>query len=233
MIRKILISLFIFTIVLFGQDNQVIIREEFEDMKNWRPLTFPKIENHTRYSIVSDNENSVLKAESEASASGMILKKSFNVYDYPVVQWKWKVSNVFQKGNAKEKAGDDYPLRIYIVFEYNPQQAGFFEKAKYNTAKLLYGEYPPHSSLNYIWANRQQDRRIIPNAFTAQAQMIVLQEGAGNINKWREEKINILKDYRKAFGEEPPQKAGIAIMSDSDNTGESAEAFVDYIKISR
>ena len=34
-----------------------------------------------------------------------------------------------------------------------------------------------------------------------------------------------MADYREAFGEEPPPVVGIAIMSDSDNTGEKATAW--------
>lgn len=35
------------------------------------------------------------------------------------------------------------------------------------------------------------------------------------------------------FGEEPPQVEGIAIMTDTDNTGESAIAYYDDIKIEK
>ena len=42
---------------------------------------------------------------------------------------------------------------------------------------------------------------------------------------------NIVQDYQAAFGEDPPPIVAIAIMSDSDNTGESAKAYIDYIKV--
>ena len=46
------------------------------------------------------------------------------------------------------------------------------------------------------------------------------------------------EDYKTAFKQEPPSISGIAIMTDSDNTGESATAFYGDIifknsKISR
>ena len=61
--------------------------------------------------------------------------------------------------------------------------------------------------------------------------MIILQHGENRKGEWIEEDVNILNDYRKAFGEDPPETAGIAIMSDSDNTGESSAAYIDYIEI--
>jgi hypothetical protein len=46
-----------------------------------------------------------------------------------------------------------------------------------------------------------------------------------------EEEANILEDYTKAFGAAPPAIASIAIMNDSDNTGESSVSYVDYIEV--
>ena len=61
--------------------------------------------------------------------------------------------------------------------------------------------------------------------------MIILQAGSEKAGKWHEEDINILEDYRKAFGTDPPPVAGIAIMNDSDNTGESPVSYIDYIEV--
>jgi hypothetical protein len=33
------------------------------------------------------------------------------------------------------------------------------------------------------------------------------------------------EDYKQAFGKEPPMISGVAIMTDTDNTGESAIAY--------
>ena len=51
------------------------------------------------------------------------------------------------------------------------------------------------------------------------------------MGKWIMEEVNILEDYKKAFGKNPPKKASLAIMSDSDNTGESATAWIDFIEL--
>ena len=48
-----------------------------------------------------------------------------------------------------------------------------------------------------------------------------------------EESVNILDDYRKAFGKDPPAIAGLAVMSDTDNTAESAVVYLDFIEIGR
>ncbi len=207
-------------------------REDFETLSDWKPLTFPKIPQHSNYVIAGEGSERFLVSTADASASGIVHVRTFNVYQTPVIRWRWKVSNIYAKGDEKKKSGDDYPLRIYVVFQYDPDHAGALEKAQYGAAKLIYGEYPPHSSLNYIWANKTYPERILPNPYTAKAQMILLQKGPTRARQWVEEKVNALDDYRKAFGSDPPATAALAIMSDADNTGEKATGFVDYIEVS-
>lgn len=218
---------------LHAGNETVFFRDDFNSLENWKPMYFPKIKEHTEYSIESEGGESFLKAESRASASGIIFKKDFNVLEYPKVRWRWKVGSVYKKGDAEEKSGDDYPLRVYIVFKYDPGTASIGTRIKYGLVKSIYGEYPPHSGLNYIWANRKHNERIITNTYASQVKMVVLQSGNENTGKWVEEEVNILEDYKSAFGEDPPATGGIAIMNDSDNTKESSVSYMDYIEVYR
>lgn len=63
------------------------------------------------------------------------------------------------RGDPKEKTGDDYPLRVYILFSYDPARATLGERLTYGAAQAIYGQYPPHSTLNYVWTGRN-----FPNA---------------------------------------------------------------------
>jgi len=46
-------------------------RIENKTPSHWKPLTFKNIERHTTYTLAKDGEDTVLKAVSEASASGL------------------------------------------------------------------------------------------------------------------------------------------------------------------
>jgi hypothetical protein len=201
--------------------------------KDWKPLTFKKIEQHTRYALVKDGETTVVKASANASASGLIRKIKIDPKEYPTVQWRWKVSNILKKGDVTRKEGDDYPARIYIAFEYDPKRLGFFEKAKYEAARVLYGEYPPLGAINYIWESRAPKGTVVPNPFADRVKMIVVESGGSMLNQWVNEERNIYEDYKKAFGDEPPAISGVAIMTDTDNTGESATAYYGDIVFRR
>lgn len=233
------VSLFLILLLIFpgtaaSQDSKnIFIREDFRDLDDWRPLYFPKIKNHTLYTIEARGEERYLRAESISSASALIYKKEFNAYEYPYIRWRWRVEKVYEKGDPGTKEGDDYTLRVYITFKYDPQKAGLIEKLRYEGAKLLYGEYPPHSALNYVWGNKEVGERIVTSPYTEKTKIILLRKGTAGLGMWHAEEVNILEDYRTAFGEDPPAIASIAVMNDSDNTGESSASYIDYIEVYR
>ncbi len=193
--------------------------------EDWKPLTFKKIEKHTLYTLVSDEGTTVVRAVANASASGLIREIRIDPREYPMVHWRWKVDNLLQKGDVHRKEGDDYPARIYIAFKYDASKLGFFERAKFETAKLFYGKYPPLGAINYIWESKAPKGTIVPNPFTDRVKMIVVESGPDKLAEWVTEERNVHEDYRQAFGEEPPMISGVAIMTDTDNTGESATAY--------
>ncbi len=191
----------------------------------WKPLTFKKIERHTTYTLVKDGEAIVVKAVSEASSSGLTKEIKINPKEYPIVEWRWKVSNIYKNGDVSRKEGDDYPARLYITFEYDAGKVGFFKKAQYEAARMLYGQYPPGGAINYIWESKAPKGTIVPNSYTDQVMMFIVESGAQRLNQWVSESRNLYDDYKKAFDQEPPVISGVAIMTDTDNTKESATTY--------
>lgn len=191
----------------------------------WEPLVFDKIKNHTTYTLVKEDGVVVIKADSKASSSGLIRRMTIDPVKYPVISWRWKTQNLLKKADVTLKSGDDYPARIYITFAYDGSKLGFFEKTKFNAAKLIYGEYPPMGAINYIWDTKAPRETSVPNAYTDKVMMVVVESGSAGLNTWVEEKRNILEDYRALFGQDAPMISGIAIMTDTDNTGEAATTF--------
>jgi hypothetical protein len=125
--------------------------------------------------------------------------------------WRWKVDHVLSKGNALIKEGDDYAARVYIVFP-----SSFF----WNT-----------TALSYIWANTLPQGKGIPNPFNSNSKRIGVETGSARTGRWVVEKRNVLEDYRRVFGLDPPKAGAIAIMTDTDNTGEEAVAYYGPIRI--
>ncbi len=200
----------------------------------WEPLAFARIERHTRYSLVEDEDGVVVvRAESDASASGLSRHLVVDPTVTPMLEWRWRVANVLAGGDVTRRSGDDYPARIYVTFAYDPARAGFFERARFEALRLFYGEYPPAAALNYIWANKAPVGSLVPNPYTDRARMLVVESGAAHAGEWRSERRDVAADYRRAFGGPAPAISGVAIMSDSDDTGESAVAWFGDIAFRR
>jgi hypothetical protein len=55
-------------------------------------------------------------------------------------------------------------------------------------------------------------------------------KGPNKVGTWQEEEVDIMADYQKAFGTRPPVNERMAIMNDSDNTGESTVSFIEHLE---
>jgi hypothetical protein len=213
--------------------NSTVIQENFANLNNWKPLCFDKTKKDTVYSAADENGVTCLKAESGGSSSAIVCNKEFDVYQYPIVRWKWKVSNVYSKGDIRKKEDNDAPARLYVMFKYDPEKASFLTRLKYSLAKKIYGQYPPRYALCYTWANRPHKDRIIGSPGFGEIKYVVLEAGSKQAGKWKREEVNILEDFRKAFGKVPPATAAISFMDDSDNTGESSTAWLSTLEVTR
>lgn len=211
----------------------VFLDEKFASLARWQPQPFAKISRHSSYTAVRYEGRTCLLMESDNSASALVLKQPFNVYEFPLLTWRWKISNLYRKGDSSRKDGDDYPARLYVMFAYDPEQAPLGKRIKYQVAKTVYGQYPPDSSISYIWDNQVSNAPVITNAYTGAAKMIPVSAGWDTVNTWQEYTVDIVRDYRLAFGQNPPATATLAVMNDSDNTGESSKAWIQYIRIFR
>ncbi|MBI4715387.1 MAG: DUF3047 domain-containing protein [Nitrospirae bacterium] len=190
----------------------------------WKPLTFPKIPRQTTYALVKDGGTTVVRAAGRGSASGLTREVGVDLREYPILQWRWKVSNILRKSDVRRKEGDDYPARLYIAFEYDPKKVSLSRRAKYRIGRLFRDDIPI-GALTYIWESRIPVGSVVDNAYTDFVKMIVVESGEAHVGKWRTEERNVYEDYVRAFGEEPPRVQGVAIMTDTDNTGEAAVAY--------
>jgi len=167
----------------------------------------------TLYEVIPADGGRVLHAQSHGTASGLVCRQEYTLQEWPILAWRWKIAATVPGGDARSKAGDDYAARVYVVFPH-----WFFPKTR---------------SLNYIWANRLPRGEAVPNPFTANTIMLAVESGAQRAGTWIEERRNVLEDYHRLFGEEPPPVGAIAIMTDTDNTGASAEAWYDDLRRER
>lgn len=180
-----------------------------EGLSGWDTKSFKGV---TEYRVTRENGQSVVRAVSNGSASGMVKKIRFNPSKFRYLHWSWKVAHTVTGGDEKIKSGDDYAARVYVIFP-----GRFFWQMK---------------AINYIWANKLAKGASIPNAYTSNAQMIAVESGNEKAGQWLTEERDLLADYRALFGTDPRDAEAIAIMTDTDTTGGAAEAWYGEISLS-
>ena len=117
-----------------------------------------KFVDHTRYSLVIDEGQPVIKADSQASASMLYQKMEINLEKTPFLQWQWKVTRTFDDIDEKTKNGDDYPARIYIA------------------VKGKFGSFYPRA-INYVWSSTSPKGTHWASAYTSSTILIAQQSG--------------------------------------------------------
>jgi hypothetical protein len=178
----------------------------------------------TRYSLVSDEGVVVLRAEAEASASGIVRELRFEARVYPILSWRWKVMKVLDHADIRTKAGDDFAARVYVTFELDPATLPAAERMKLALVRAVYGEGVPAAALCYVWDGKSPRDTIVPSAYTERVRMIVAESGAARTGQWVHMQRDIRDDYKSAFGTEPAGVTAVIVSTDTDNTGESAVA---------
>ena len=199
----------IFLMSCFSVQGSEILLDDYQKglSPKWEEKSF---QGKTRYEVAREDGHQCIRATSQAAASGLFYEIRYDPKAYPILKWRWKADHILRKGDALKKAGDDYVARVYVVF---PSLAFWKTRA-----------------INYIWANKLPKGKAVPNPFTANAIMVAVESGPSLTGQWVEEARNIFEDYRKYFGEDPPEVGAVAIMTDTDNTGEVAVAWYGEIR---
>ncbi len=204
--------------------------------KEWPFQAVRGVKQNTKYTLVRDEETgaTVLEGSAVASAGALIYRFDGDARISSILRFKWKPANLIVSSDPRTKSGDDYVARIYVTFAYDPERSTVREKAENTLAHVLYGETPPHAALSYVFTHKAALGAIITSPYTQRVKKIVVDSDPNSVGKWKSFTRDIYDDYKRAFGEEPTRISGIAIMVDTDNTGETASArFGDITLTSR
>ena len=191
----------------------------------WRPWRLSKLKKLTSYQLVDYNGSVVVKAISTASASGLLHPLDIDPREAPILQWRWKVPELIAGADNGRRNAEDAPVRVVLFFDGDVAALPLEERAFFDRIRALTGQQLPYATLMYIWENKAQTGSIIPNSHTGRIQMIVAESGSTRTATWKLEMQNVYEDYKRAFGEEPGRIQAIGIMTDTDNTGQSVEAY--------
>jgi hypothetical protein len=196
------------------------------ELTGWTFQPLRGVKKTTAYSVVSDAEanQAVIEAKANASAAALGVRLDVDPKLTQMLRFKWKVGNAIESSDPTTKSGDDYAARVYVTFAHEPARSTFRERAENAIFRTLYGEEPPRRALAYVFTQKAKLNEVITSPFTSRVRKIVVDTELSSVGKWKTFDRDVYADYKRAFGDEPTRVSGVAIMVDTDNTGETASA---------
>ena len=171
--------------------------------EGWQTRSF---EGETSYRIVELDGRLVLEGDSVSSASSLYLEREIDLAARPVLEWSWRIAGTPGVADERTRGGDDFAARLYAVAP----------------GEGLFGS---PIAISYVWAGQAAAGDFWPNPFTSRVMMLALDSGNRNAGAWRTHSRNVRADFLRLFGREVNRLEGIAIMTDSDNSGLRARAW--------
>jgi len=184
----------------------------------------------TLYRFVEDLGVVVLHAHAEASASGIVAPVRFDINASPILQWRWKVAQLIDDADNAVASREDSPVRIILNFDGDRAKLSLRDKASSAIAKRISGRDLPYAELMYIWSNRAPVGTVIENPHTHRIEMVVATTGAANVGQWVTVRRNVVEDFRRAFNELPGLLTDVGVLTDTDNTGATVDAWYGDIR---
>ncbi len=158
-----------------------------------------------------DEDAKVLRMRSEKASFYIYREMNMDVRKFPLLSWKWKITKLPEGADARKNTSDDQAAGIYVIFPKFPS---------FVNSKLI----------AYVWETSAPVGAIVKSRKNPMVHYIVVRSGTRNLDEWITEKRNVLDDYRRVFGSEPPELGGVALAVDADDTFSNAESYFAKIE---
>ena len=190
----------------------------------WEPQHLPG-KAPSRYRYAYTDARHALLAQADSSASLLRQKRQVPASQLGQVRFSWKVPALIANADMALRDADDSPVRLLLVFDGDRSLFSIKDAMLSELAQTLTGEPMPYATLMYVWCNKRAPGSVIINPRTDRIRKLVLESGPAHLNQWRDYERHIAADFEAAFGEPPGALLGSGIMTDTDNTRSSAQAW--------
>jgi hypothetical protein len=165
-----------------------------------------KDEGKAVYSVREEAGARFLHAASEGLGIQAAKEFVWDLNAYPILAWSWRPVEFPKGADERQSQANDSALAVYFLVDYSRIRGP--------------------KALKYIWSE------VVPvgthlTSNMGLTQVRVLRSGAPEGRSWVEERVNVRDDFKQLFSQaETPKPAGIAVLTDSDDTKSSAQG--DY-----
>lgn len=154
------------------------------------------------YYFVRKDEEVFLEARSGNRARAIGKKVRFDLNEYPILSWRWRVKTLPPGADEGRRATGDSAAAIMVALSGRP--------------------WP--RTIRYVWSSTLPKGTVVKSPFKPRNMLIVIRNHEDPLDTWLTEKVDVLKDARRLFPEDKGLVKAIALQTDSDNTKSVAEA---------
>jgi Protein of unknown function (DUF3047) len=199
--------------------------------EGWEHVVLPG-KRPTRYVADTVEGRAVWRADADRSASMWRKRMQVPAAQLGEIEFSWRVDQLMADAIVGEAAQDDASARVIVAFDGDHGSLSMRNRMLFDLADTLTGERPPYATLMYVWADgRHPPETVLHSPRTDRVRKIVVESGAPFLGRWRHHRRNLAEDFHRAFGEPPGNLMGVALMTDSDNTGAQAKAWYADIRL--
>jgi hypothetical protein len=192
-----------------AQPPECLALEDFAKAKvgefpaDWKPR---KDAGKDVYTVMEERGLRFLHAASKGLGIQAAKQAEWDLEQYAMLAWSWRPREFPKGGDERDSGTNDSALAVYLLVPYS--------------------RITGPKAVKYVWSEKVPVGTHL-NSNYGLTQVLVLRSGRPDKDDWVEEKVNVLADYKKLFGESgTPKPAGIAVLTDGDDTRSSAQG--DY-----
>lgn len=179
----------------------------------WRALTFRRIPatqyrpNGARLDILAEQSSSMIYRAVAPAAQGAT-----------TARWGWSVAQGVPPTDLSRRGGDDRNIALYFVF----MDAASAGRLAPDTSLTRLMANRSARLLIYVWGGNHAPGSLIPSPYTRGRGVSVIRRAAGTGS--HTEVADLQADHARAFGSGYEALVGLAVSSDSDDTGTVVQA---------
>ncbi len=186
-------------------------------------------------SLVREGKWTVVYMKSLNSISSLITRPDADIKDYPIIAWRWKIDRTVGMAREHRRDRNDCAARIRIIFGKDRGDAPLDNPLVKKVIKMVGFKMPKMEpqgmKIDYVWGNDAKKGVVIDYPGSKSHKVVVVERGNDRAGKWIREKRNLMEDFRRFFGSEPPGILAIAVLTDTDQTNEGVEAHYSSVML--
>lgn len=135
------------------------------------------------------------------------------------LRFSWWVERLLPEANLLDSTASDSPARMGVTFGGDRKVFAPRDHLLSELLHLMTGEPLPHATLVYVWANDLAPGTVLTSPRTQRIRYLVVEQGTQHLGQWVRHQRDVRADFERVFNEPPGPIVGLALMTDTDNTG--------------